>query len=135
MTGWESDPPVGDVSYDACLKKDGQSVRIQVKMQRKVKGEPMLRRGLHVVEVQRTRTGTSKEGGATRPYRFGEFDLLAVCMQASTGSWQSFMYVPAKSLSPKPGAPDEIETFQGIPVIGDNGVWSNDLAIALGRVA
>jgi hypothetical protein len=76
MEGWESDPPIGDVSYDACLKKEGRSIRIQVKMQRKVRGEPMLRRGLHVVEVQRTRTGKTKQGGDTRPYRFGEFEQL-----------------------------------------------------------
>ena len=134
MTDWESDPPKGDVSYDACLKQGNRSVRIQVKMQRKIKGEPMLRKGLHVVEVQRTRTGKTKDGNDTRPYRFGEFDLLAVCMQASTGSWQSFMYVPAKFLTAKPEAPNEIETLQSIPAFGDNGVWSSDLATAMSRI-
>jgi hypothetical protein len=134
MDGWESDPPIGDVSWDACLKKNGRSVRIQVKMQRKLAGQPMLRRGFHVVEVQRTRTRRSKDGGDTRPYRFGEFDLLAVCMQASTGSWHSFMYIPSKSLTPKTLATDQIETLQSIPEFGDNGVWSTDLATALSRV-
>jgi len=33
--GWESEPPIGDVSYDACLRKDGRRVRIQVKTQRR----------------------------------------------------------------------------------------------------
>lgn len=133
LTGWTSDPPVGDVSFDARVTKDGRSVRIQVKMQRKVKGEPMLRKGLHVVEVQRTRTGT-KNGEATRPYRFGEFDLLAVCMQASTGSWHSFMYCAVTALAPKVHATDQIETLQSIPTFGDNGTWTSDLKTAIDRV-
>lgn len=135
LQGWQSVPPVGDASYDACLHKDGRIVRIQVKMQRKQAGQPMLKNGLHVVEVQRTRTGKSKDGTATRPYRFGEFDLLAVCLQASSDNWHSFMYVPAKSLAAKPLAKDQIATMQIIPEYGDNGVWTNDLNTALERVS
>ncbi|MBI5320887.1 hypothetical protein [Bradyrhizobium sp.] len=133
--GWKNDPPIGEQAYDARLKKGNQSIRIQVKTQRRAKGVAMQRRnGFHVVEVQRTRTGTDGEGQATRPYRFDEFDLLAVCMQASTGSWHSFMYIPSKSLKPKRKAPEQINTMQAIPAFGDDGVWSNDLATALGRV-
>lgn len=131
---WESDPPLTDAPYDACLVNGARRVRIQVKMQRREAGQPMLRRGQHVVEVQRTRTG-SKNGESTRPYRFSEFDLLAVAMQASTGSWQSFMYVPTKSLTPKRGKPEEIETFQAVPEMGDNGIWTDDLQIALDRAS
>ena len=85
-TGWQSDPPVGDLSYDACLHKNDRRVRIQVKTQRRKAGAPMRQRGSYVVEVQRTRTG-QKDGVSARPYRFGEFDLLAVCMwlQPETG--------------------------------------------------
>lgn len=133
-TGWRSEPPIGDQAYDACLVSDKKRVRIQVKMQRRLKGQPMLRNGAHVVEVQRTRTGV-KNGTATRPYRFGEFDLLAVAMQAFTGDWNTFMYVPAAALAPKRGKPDEIETFQSVPPIGENGVWTNNLLSALSRVA
>jgi hypothetical protein len=132
---WKSDPPIGDLPYDARLKKDDRTVRIQVKMQRKKAGVPWLRNGAHVVEVQRTRTGTGKDGAATRPYRFGEFDLLAVCMQASTGDWHSFMYVPSSALTAKPSSKDEIETFQKIPEFGDNGIWTNELTVALDRVS
>lgn len=134
VKSWQSDPPIGDVAYDACLVNGDCRVRIQVKMQRRVKGAPMIRAGSHVVEVQRTRTGT-KNGSATRPYRFGEFDLLAVSMQASTGSWTSFMYAAATALTPKTARPDEIDTFQLIPAIGDNGVWTNDLLTALDRAS
>jgi hypothetical protein len=104
-------------------------------MQRKKAGIAWLRNGSHVVEVQRTRTGKGKDGTATRPYRFGEFDLLAVCMQASTGDWHSFMYVPSSALTAKPNSKAEIETFQKIPEFGDNGNWTNDLAAALDRVS
>ena len=31
-------------------------------------------------------------GLATRPYRFGEFDILAVSMHPSTNDWNRFMY-------------------------------------------
>lgn len=133
VKGWESEPAVPEASYDACLIKDGRRVRIQVKMQRREAGQPMLRRGQHVVEVQRTRTG-NKNGESTRPYRFTEFDLLAVAMQASTGSWHSFMYVPTKNLTPKRDKPEEIETFQSVPEFGDDGVWTSDLLTALSRV-
>jgi hypothetical protein len=135
IEGWESDPPIGDLSYDACLTKDNRRVRIQVKMQRKKKGIAWLRKGSHVVEVQRTRTGKGKDGTATRPYRFGEFDLLAVCMQASTGDWHSFMYVPSSALTAKSSSKDEIETFQTIPAFGDNGIWTSDPVTALDRVS
>jgi hypothetical protein len=61
------------------------------------------------------RAPATRNGESTRPYRFNEFDLLAVSMQASTGSWHSFIYVPTKALSPKRSKPDEIETFQSVP--------------------
>lgn len=95
----------------------------------------MLRGGSHVVEVQRTRTG-NKGGVKTRPYRFGEFDLLAVCMQASTGDWHSFMYIAANKLTADPRDKTIIKTFQVIPDFenGDHGIWTKDLTTALDRV-
>lgn len=38
-----------------------------------------------MTETQKTRTGTDGEENQTRPYRYGEFDILAVSMQPSTG--------------------------------------------------
>lgn len=134
-TGWRSDPPVGDLSYDACLQKDGRRVRIQVKTQRRKAGAPMRQRGSYVVEVQRTRTG-QKDGVSTRPYRFGEFDLLAVCMWASTGDWHSFLYVPAARLIPDTRDKNIIKTFQPVPehTSADGDDWTKDLKVALERV-
>jgi len=134
-TGWQSDPPVGDLSYDACLHKDGRRVRIQVKTQRRKAGQPMVQRGSYVVEVQRTRTG-QKDGESTRPYRFGEFDLLAVCMWASTKDWHSFLYVPAAQLLPDERDKRIIKTFQPVPSYEDvdGDLWAKSLTTALDRV-
>jgi hypothetical protein len=88
--------------------------------------------GSYVVEVQRTRTG-QKDGVSTRPYRFGEFDLLAVCMWPSTGDWHSFLYVPAARLIPDARDNNVIKTFQ--PALdyekGDGDVWAKSLTAAL----
>lgn len=95
----------------------------------------MRQRGSYVVEVQRTRTG-QKDGVSTRPYRFGEFDLLAVCMWASTGDWHSFLYVPAARLIPDTRDKNIIKTFQPVPehTSADGDDWTKDLNVALERV-
>ncbi len=133
---WQSDPPIGDVSYDACLHKNCHRVRIQVKTQRRKAGQPMVQGGSYIVEVQRTRTG-EKDGVSTRPYRFGEFDLLAVCMWASTGDWHSFLYVPAARLVADYRDKNIIKTLQPIPNYenGDSDVWTKNLTTALERVS
>ena len=93
-------------------RRDRFAVRIQVKLQRKEKQAPKivslaLRKRLvdppdllYVVEVQRTRTGKRALKNAigetldevlveeTRPYRHGEFDILAVNMHPSTKDWK-----------------------------------------------
>ncbi len=73
-----------------------------------------MQRGSYIVEVRRTRSGQMK-GKDTRPYRFGEFDLLAVCIWASTGEWHSFLYLPAKRLVPDPRDESVIKKMQPIP--------------------
>ena len=87
--GWNVIAIVGDQAYDFLLERDGVRIRIQVKLQRKEKGVPKeyamrSRAGLncppgtiHVVEVQKTRSGQEKDL-KTRPYRYGDFDILAV---------------------------------------------------------
>jgi hypothetical protein len=134
VKGWKNDPPVGDVAYDVCLYKGKRRVRIQVKMQRKEKGQPKRNKvGQYIVEVQRTRGGTDKRGNKTRPYRFGEFDLLAVCMEPSTKEWTAFMYAWARDLEPSPDDKKIIRTFQAVPPFPGhgNGIWTSDLATAL----
>jgi hypothetical protein len=58
LQGWHDDTPEGDHPYDSRLSSGTRSVRVQVKMQRRERGQPLTRAGQFVVEVQRTRTGT-----------------------------------------------------------------------------
>jgi len=125
----------GDQAYDELLTNGRTAVRVQVKMQRRDGFEPKLYRGGYVVEVQRTRTGTSDAGGSTRPYRIDEFDILAVCMQPSTRDWRNFLYAPVKRLAVKEISPHEIATMQVLPeypALG-HGVWTSDLTEAINR--
>ncbi|WP_144769216.1 hypothetical protein [Methylobacterium dankookense] len=137
LQGWHDEPPVGDLSYDACLCRGNHRVRVQVKMQRRIRGLPMRREGAFCVEVQRTRNG-QKDGVSTRPYRFGEFDLLAVCMAASTGNWHAFMYAPTRALQADPRVDDRsvIQTLQTVPEYPGpaEGPWTSDLSLALERL-
>jgi len=126
LSGWQSLPLVGDPPYDYLLEDSLGQVRVQVKLQRSVLGRPMraneARKGLpstmYVVETQRTRTGLSRDGRATRPYRFGEFDILAVCMYPSTGSWETFMYTVAGWLLPRADG-ESIAIFQPVAPVPD----------------
>jgi hypothetical protein len=148
---WQIDTPVGDHPYDVRLRRNHHHVRIQVKMQRRARGEPLMRARLegggkdhYIVEVQRTRTG-QKAGIDTRPYRYGEFDLLAVCMQPSTRGWIDFLYTSVWSLASKrneaassPNQPDEhaiIQTMQFVPPFPAEADlhWTSDLNMALER--
>ncbi|HOX59017.1 MAG TPA: hypothetical protein P5205_18115 [Candidatus Paceibacterota bacterium] len=133
VSGW-SGKPVANDSFDALLEKNEKLVRIQVKTQRRKDGVPMLANrkfpGHFVVEVQRTRGGTDDQGAATRPYRFGEFDLLAVCMWASTGNWRNFMFAPAQSLIPDPRDKNIILKMQPIPK-SPAGIWTDNLQVCL----
>jgi hypothetical protein len=80
---------------------------------------------MHVVEVQKTRSGQRK-GVKARPYRFGGFDILAVNMHPSTGDWKRFMFTVGAWLLPHRSAPDLIETFQPVPSRPDD-YWTDDL--------
>lgn len=152
--GWEAVDLKGDHPYDALLRKGDRQARIQVKLQRLEEGAPKLyypkyyeKGSLFVVEVQKTRTGvkTSKRslvgtGQAldatetvtvkTRPYNFGDFDILAVNMHPSSGNWRSFRYTVASWLLPRSSDRKLIEIFQ--PVASKpNNLWADDLAICL----
>jgi hypothetical protein len=129
--GWTSVPLVGNPAYDAFLQNGVNKISIQVKLQRRLKGEPMKARKEYpehfVVEVQKTRGGVNRSTGeATRPYRFGEFDIIAVNMHPSTGKWERFMYTVAAWLLPRVSDPKLIEIFQPVsPVRNDD--WTDDL--------
>ncbi len=153
-SGWEVAAITGDLAYDVHLTKGTESARIQIKLQRLEKGVPKLyyprhydEGSLYVVEVQKTRSGekTTKqklEGTdtvleaadtltvQTRPYRFGDFDILAVNMHPSSGDWKNFRYTVASWLLPRSNDKALIEIFQ--PVAAEpNEVWTDDLATCL----
>lgn len=109
----------GSPAYDFLLSDRGGDVRVQVKLQRSRAGKPLdahdgrksLPRGMYLVETQKTRKGLKNEQ-ETRPYRFGEFDLLAAAMYPSTQRWDTFMYTVARWLIPDPTNPTLILKYQ-----------------------
>ncbi len=130
--GWSSLPSIKDPPYDYLLD-DGQGpVKVQVKLQRSRAGRPMLaseasRRyspAMHVVETQRTRGGKLK-GEETRPYRFGEFDIMVVAIQPSTLDWNHFRCTVADWLVPRLESDLQIAKFQPV-AIDPNEDWTGD---------
>ena len=100
LQGWDKLPLEGNSPYDFLLKDARGQVRVQVKMQRLKDHRPMMANQAYkwlpsdkyVVETQRTRGGVDKTTGeGTRPYRFEEFDVLAVSTHPSTNDWASFI--------------------------------------------
>jgi hypothetical protein len=152
--GWEPVAIVGNLSYDVHLQKGAASARIQIKLQRLEKGVPKLyypkhydEGSLYVVEVQKTRSGerttkqpllgteatletTDSVTVQTRPYRFGDFDVLAVNMHPSSGDWKSFRYTVASWLRPRASDGSLIEIFQPVASVPNN-VWTDDLSVCL----
>lgn len=135
--GWEEKDITGDKPFDFHLKHKETEVRIQVKMQRQKAHRPMFaseaskalfgeKTDMWVVETQRTRGGKSKSGDATRPYRFGEFDILAVSLHPSGRDWSRFIYTVASRLIPDPYNDKRIFKYQPVPRTA-NDVWTEDL--------
>lgn len=126
--GWSAIELKGDHPFDFKIQRlaDHRELTIQVKLQRTEKGKPLSRKifghGNYIVEVQKTRSGTkrkSKEEASpapekTRPYKFGDFDILAVNMQPSTGLWTRFMYTVSSWLIPRAGDKSLIEIMQPV---------------------
>jgi hypothetical protein len=134
LEGWREIVLGSDMPYDFLLEDAVGQVRVQVKMQRRVGGRPMrakeasrlLSADMFVVETQRTRGGVDRSTGEdTRPYRFGEFDVIAVSMHPSTNNWDSFMYTVGDWLLPRQDNPRQLMKFQ--PVSPDpNEDWTSD---------
>ncbi|WP_413874446.1 hypothetical protein [Albidovulum sp.] len=126
---WTSNPIVGDLPFDADLSRDNSRVTVQVKMQRRELGLPKERpaagRPHWVVEVQRTRSGKSTDGEATRPYPFGSFDILAVNLYASSGDWSHFIYTVADWLLPRSENANLIAVMQPVSQ-GNSDYWTTD---------
>jgi hypothetical protein len=153
-SGWILSDFSGDQPFDALVKKGAISARIQVKLQRLEEGKPKLyyprhyeNSSLFVVEVQKTRTGEKTAANTlmgtaskirttqavtikTRPYSFGDFDILAVNMHPSSGSWRDFRFTVASWLLPRPANTRLIEIFQPVAAT-PNEVWSDNLDTCL----
>lgn len=134
LQNWENLPITGNPAYDFFLRDSIGSVSVQVKLQRKEEGGPQRTRKSNrkllpdyfVVETQRTRGGTDKKTGkSTRPYRFGQFDILAVSMQPSTGKWDSFLYTVESWLIPDDRHENFLATHQPI-ALKPNEDWTDD---------
>lgn len=140
-SAWKEIPLLGDHPFDFALKDGLGQVTIQVKMQRQKEQRPMLASEANktmfgylddhfVVETQRTRGGKNADGTDTRPYRFGEFDLLAVAMHPSTKNWSDFLYTVEHWLVPTPGMDHLVFKYQPVPK-AQNHLWTSDLQTAI----
>lgn len=133
--GWEDFAPTGDVPYDFGIRDHAGDVRIQIKLQRSRNREPMkadqvgrpigFSAACFVVETQKTRGGT-RGGQSTRPYRFGEFDILGVSLYPSLHDWSKFLYTVAAWLIPDPKNGDLIFKYQPVPP-KPNAEWTDNL--------
>ena len=131
LQGWKDVTPGGDAAYDFLIEDGAGRIGIQVKMQRSEGGKPKVQNGKFVVETQRTRTGIEAGTGlATRPYRFGEFDILAVSMYPSTNNWNTFMYSVGSWLLPRPTDPIRLKVLQPIPNKPKED-WTDDLSTCI----
>lgn len=136
--GWKDLPINGNPSFDFLLgTPSGLEAKIQVKMQRKKDQLPMRAIAANkklfggaaemwVVETQKTRGGKDSEGKATRPYRFGEFDIIAVSLHPSSNDWSQFRYTVAKWLIPDPKDAELIFKFQPV-AMASNDDWTDSL--------
>lgn len=79
------------------------------------------------VEMQRSRGGQKATGKKTRPYQFGQFQILAVSMYPSSDKdWGKFLYTVGDWLIPDPEDPTCIATFQPVPS-AENVDWTEDI--------
>ena len=136
LDGWKDTTPPGQHVYDFRVQRGQHSVTIQTKLQRSEGGETLraTKGGLYdpeqfVVETQKTRGG-EKNGKATRPYYFGEFDILAVAMKPSTGSWADFRFTVERWLVPRTDDRRLIAVYQPVS-LKPNEDWTDDLKTAI----
>lgn len=130
--GWRDATPEGNFAFDYRMADTQGSVSIQVKLQRSERGAPVVKNGarfgfygdVFMTETQKTRTGNDEDGEKTRPYRYGEFDVLAVSMQPSTGRWDRYMYTLGRWLLPGKGE-NEMATMQPVAMTA-NEFWTDD---------
>jgi hypothetical protein len=136
MDDWELLSPPSEAAFDFGLRRDGRLVRIQVKRQRQERHQPKRWRddpSLFVVETQRTRSGRGKDGEQTRPYRFEDFDVLAVCMQPCTDDWTCFRFARTVDLLPREDDARCLAVLQPVS-LKPNEVWHHSLEVTISRL-
>lgn len=135
--GWSDSTPEGNYAYDYILSDSIGSVSVQVKLQRSEKGRPVVRSGkkygfdeeVFIVETQKTRSGNDVNQQKTRPYRFGEFEIIAVSMQPYTQRWDRYMFSLQRWLLP---AKNQLELATLQPVSMIPGLfWTNNFETAV----
>jgi hypothetical protein len=141
LEGWQEVTPPGTHAYDFAVRGGDRTVTIQTKLQRKQGGKPFMYRlpgkrgpdtAFFVVETQKSRKGTDRTSGqSTRPYRFGEFDLLAVSMEPATGDWSQFRFTVGRWLIPRPEDTALIAIYQPVS-LEPNEDWTDSLVTAIG---
>ena len=135
LRGWRDVTPEGNFAYDYSVDDGLGPITIQVKLQRSERGAPVVKDGkrygfdgeVFMTETQKTRTGTDGEANQTRPYRYGEFDVLAVSMQPSSGTWDSYMYTLGRWLLPGKTA-GEMATLQPVTKVAGE-FWTSDFEV------
>jgi hypothetical protein len=60
----------------------------------------------------------------TRPYHFGDFNILAVSLHPSTGDWERFVFTVGNWLLPRAKEKNLVEIFQPVPITPD---WTDNL--------
>ena len=135
-TGWKDVTPEGNFAFDYKLDDGNGPITVQVKLQRSERGSPVVKSGtrygfdsdVFIAETQKTRTGTDGDENQTRPYRYGEFDILAVSMQPSSARWDRYMYTLGRWLVQGRNA-SEVATLQPVGT-RTNDFWTDDFTIA-----
>ncbi len=134
--GWRDVTPEGNFAYDYSVADGRGPITVQVKLQRSERGAPVVKDGkrygfdgeVFMTETQKTRTGTDGDENQTRPYRYGEFDVLAVSMQPSSGKWDSYMYTLGRWLLPGKTV-GEVATLQPVTKVASE-FWTDDFEVA-----
>jgi hypothetical protein len=134
LPGWKDTTPTGNYPYDFVLTDGHGEIRVQVKMQRQKNHRPMMANegyrflpaDMFVAETQRTRGGKHPTTGEnTRPYKFNEFDILAISLHPSRGDWSRFLYTVSSCLLPRPEDQKLMLKFQPVPK-EPNETWTDD---------
>jgi hypothetical protein len=105
----------------------GHTYRLECKNIRSPKRPTDLTR----VEMQKTRN--ARDGTNTRGYRFGDFDLIGVCLFNRTGRW-NFLYTTCQEMEPRENDRSCLKVMQAVPESPD-ARWTEDLKDALDKAA